>query len=207
MSSSKSIEAEIQKLESDLVPVNSRLDEKVNQFANELVPAVADWMTKEVKSQVQRNSEKVNSSGVETLRDLKADLSALIARLPEVCSGAIGKPEEWPHRRPVIALAQRQSGNQESFFATVFRKSISPLGAVLKKHNLLEVPTGHVNTWEPTSSGNFRYAINPGFDERNFPSAGKYSEIRAGGKKIETELEVKRKELSKAKALELWDEA
>lgn len=207
MSSSKLIEEEIQKLEAELIPVSSQLDAKLEEFTHALEPAVAAWMTAEVKGQVVRNSEKVNSSGVETLRDLKSDLSALIARLPEVCANAMGKPEEWPHRRPAIALAHRQSSTNESFFAAVFRKSISPLGAVLNKYNLLKEPTGHVSSWEHTSAGNFRYAINPGFDERNFPSATQYNEIRAGCKKKEAELEAKRQELSKAKASELWDEA
>lgn len=207
MSSSKLIEAEIQKLEAELVPVNSQLDAELQEFTHALVPAVAEWMTAEVKRQVVRNSENVNSSGVETLRELKFDLSVLVARLPEVCASAMGKPEEWPHRRPAIALAQRQSSSKESFFAAVFRKSISPLGAVLNKYNLLKEPTGHVSSWEHTSAGSFRYAINPGFDECNFPSAGQYNKIRAGCKQKEAELEAKRQELSKAKARELWDEA
>jgi hypothetical protein len=207
MQTSQQLEHNIQQLESVLAPVTKELDMLIREFAAALPPAVEAWMNAEVKRKVDENASKVNAGGVEPLRPIKADLAVLVAQLPTICQAAIGKPEDWPHRRGLGVTPQRESSSRESFFAAVFRSAINNVGALLNKYGLLTDPPGYVRSWERAGTDQFRYAFNPGFDERNFASVQQYNLLRTSHKRQVEELEAKRLDLAKARARELWDEA
>ena len=95
----------------------------------------------------------------------------------------------------------------ESHAAATFRRAISPVADLLAKHGLLRVRANHVGEWESAPGGGYRYAINSGFNERHFPILKQYQEVRVSLTKELERLEEKRKELAKARAQELWDEA
>lgn len=206
MSSSKGIEAEIQQLEQQLAPVSAQLDAKIQAFASALPTSAAAWMNAETKRRIEENADRVNAAGLESLRQLKSQLTELIATLPELCVKAVASEKDWPHRQPPASPSQSYKSPGESYFASVFRTVISNLGALLDRHGILKEPSGRIGSWEK-SSGGFRYAINPGFDERSFQPLREYNDLR-GKCKAQTEaLETKRQELAKAKARELWDAA
>jgi len=167
MASSKSIEVEIQQFETQLAPISSKLDSKIREFAAALPPNVADWMQTETKRRIEENAEKVAAAGVDSLRQLKSELTELVSKLPELCTNAIGNESQWPHHRAPAGRRDSSAHVSESYFFTVFRTSISHLGALLHKHGLLNRQAGSIAIWEG-SGNNFRYCINPGFDERKY---------------------------------------
>ncbi|HTG32264.1 MAG TPA: hypothetical protein VLB76_04985 [Thermoanaerobaculia bacterium] len=207
MKSSKELETKIQQLELELVPLTAQLDDKIKAFASDLSSVVEAWMAAETKRRVEANAERVNAAGIESLRKLKADLSKLVARLPELCGKAIGSEEDWPHRQPVATHKAGHLNSGESYFSGVFRTAINHLGAVLNNHGLLEEPAGYARSWERSSGNQFRYAFNPGLDENRLAPVVDYQKIRANHKLQSEELEKMRQELVQARARELWESA
>lgn len=205
MTSSVDIQKEIAHIEELLEPINEALDQLCREFASELPSVVEKWMNTTTQRKVEELAEKINEAGLEPLRLLKVDLAELVSRLPDLCTQAIGPVGEWPHRNT------KKSGStaygHESHAAASFRKAINHLGAVFAKHGLLESRSGYSREWEPAGNGAFKYAFNPGFDERNFSSLVRYKELRAKQKRQLDLLESKNQELAKAKARELWNEA
>lgn len=206
MLSSKQLQAEIDSLEASLEPANTELDHLYGEFGKALPADVEQWMKSHVKRRVEENSGKINAGGVEPLRQIKAEFAALIQRLPQLCDAALGERDQWPHRKKSSNPGQYESRSGETYSAACFRRSINHLGTLLAKHGLVGDKTGYVGEWE-VAGGHYRYAINPGFDERRFPVLKEYQEKRVAQATKHKELEAKIEEHSKAKARELWDDA
>ena len=206
MTSSNQIESEIVQLEASLEPIAAELDNFYAQFGEALVPEVEAWMRNNVRRRVEENAQKINEAGLEMVKQIKAELATLVARLPGICTEAIGTPEQWPHRRDRSSSGDRDSTSRESYSAASFRRAINHLGPLLAKHGLIDEKRGYVPEWEKSGTG-FRYAINPGFDERRFPVLQEYQKKRQEQRQKLEELSAKRTELEKTRARELWDEA
>jgi hypothetical protein len=140
------------------------------------------------------------------VKQIKAELASLVALLPKICIEAIGTPEQWPHRRDPASSSDRDPASKESYSAASFRRAINQLGPLLAKHGLMDEKRGYVPEWEKSGNG-YRYAINPGFDERGFPVLQEYQKKRQEQRQKLEQLLAKRTELEKTKARELWDEA
>lgn len=208
MSSSRLVESEIQQIEQQIAPISSHLDAKIKAFADALPPAVAAWMNSEVKALIENNAKEVTDAGIESIRELKSELARLLDILPEVCREAVSNENEWPHRQAVGTASSTYGRPREPYFTDVFRTAISELGPLLKKHGLLKDRPGYAHpAWEELPGGKFRYSINPGFEDRDFPAVLEYTHLLREHKALVEELERKRVELSKARVLELWDEA
>lgn len=206
MLSSTVLEAEVLQLNTQIAQLSSQLDAKMGAFAASLPAVAATWMTKETKDRIECNAAKVNAAGLDKVREIKSDLGALIATLPEKCENAIAHESDWPHRR-VAATAQsteRQS-DREYYFISVFRDVISHLGGILDRHGLLVEPFGRHPSWTRSVDGNFRYGINPGFEPHTLQSVAEYNVLLIHLRSIVGELERKQDELARAKATELWD--
>lgn len=208
MSTSKTIEAEIYNLEATVKPSLTTLDAKVQEFAAELPAVAAAWLKEEVKRRIGYHADQINEAGVEAVRNLKNDLDQLIGQLPDICSNAVGKPEEWPHNKSTNKTdTYRNTNSREEYFAAVFRKAINPLGTILSKYDLIKERKGYVPSWERATDGSFRFAISPGFDARKFPSLMEYSALLKEHQSRQKELDLLRQNLAKARASELWDAA
>ncbi len=207
METSKDIEDNIAKLEADINPINDKLDNELNSFSKELVNEVEAWMKKELSRKIEDNAETVNAGGLEPLRMVKADFNSLVEKLPVICEKAIGEKESWPHYIKKNASRSSNAKRNEPYFAAIFRKAINPLGSLLETHALLSEPKGHVASWKKITSGEFEYAINPGFRESEFKSIHEYNSLRKRHAELVIEVDKKQKELAKAKARELWNEA
>ena len=208
MNSSTQIQEEISYIEKQLEPMNEGLDQLYREFGVTLPSYVEKWMREATKRKVEERAERINEAGLEPLRRLKADLSELVARLPDLCVQAIGPSSEWPHRKRLSA--RRTASNDytsESSAAASFRKAINNLGALFAKHGLLDSAPGRSQEWKPTGQGGYKYVFNPGFDERNFPCLVRYKEQCVRQQSQLDLLESKRQELAKARARDLWDEA
>jgi hypothetical protein len=208
MQNSQQLQSEIDDLELKIAPLNVQLDKLYEQFAVSLVPEVTKWMNNHVRRKVDENATKVNAGGVEPLRQIKAELAELIAQLPKICREAIGSPEQWPHRdAPASRIESIPSGSSEPYTVACFRRAINHLGALLGRHGLIVEKSGHYGEWKSAGKGGYRYNINPGFDARNYPVLKEYEANRAERRKLGEAIVEKQKELEKAKARELWDEA
>jgi hypothetical protein len=200
------IEDKISDLQTELNPIANKLDAEVIAFSNELISHVKEWMEKELTRKIGDNAEMVNAEGINFLKETKASFNTLINTIPNICENAIENKHSWPHRITESTSTNKPT-NKETFFAASFRRAINPLGKLLDANKLLGTPTGHVATWERTKDGEFRYSINPGFASRNFNSVQAYQELRSRHDTLTKEIESNQKELVKAKALELWNEA
>ncbi len=212
MSSSKSIEVEIQQLETQLSPISSKLDSKIREFAAALPRNVAYWMRTETKHRIEENAEKVTAAGVESLRQLKSDLAGLISQLPELCVKAIGNESQWPHHRAPFGMRDSSVHvtDYESYFyfSTVFCTSINHLGVLLHKYGLLNRGVGSRSAWRALGNNTFRYYCNKsGFDGQEYPAVVEFKDLMKEHESIAEKLEQKRAELIKAKATELWNDA
>jgi len=207
MTTSQKIQSEIAALEVSLAPINAQLDALYEKFAADLVPHVAKWMNNNVRRRIEDNATKVNSGGIEPIRQIKADLANLIEQLPEICRKAIGTPEQWPHRAVPSLKTNAGSQTNEPYSAACFRRAINPLGSLLAKHGLFVEKPGHFGEWESVGANGYRYKINPSFDARNFPTLQQYQDKRVESNNLKDAIAEKLKELEKAKARELWDAA
>lgn len=207
MPSSQEIQAEIEQIEVGLEPVNAELDRLYIEFGKALPASVEAWMTNHVRRRIEEHAATVNAGGVEPLRQIKAELNVLFQRLPEICTAALGEPAKWPHRHSPSTPGAPEPRSRETHSAASFRRAISHLGFLLAKHGLIADKPGYVSEWEKVAGDQYRYAINPGFDERRFPVLMEYREKRSEQLKQLEMLELKRQELTKARAGELWNEA
>lgn len=207
MPSSQQIQSEIAALEETLEPANAELDRLYAKFGNALPAEVESWMRARVRQRIEASAERVNAGGIEPLRQIKSDLNSLVQRLPEICSQAIGTPEQWPHRRSTTQSERINTASNESHPAATFRRAINHLGALLAKHGLLTGRPGHASEWEQFGNDQYRYSINPGFDERRFADLVEYQQKRHAQVRQQKLLEVKHQELAAARARELWDDA
>lgn len=206
MKLSEKIQAEIQRLEQELEPLNVQLEGKIRKFASESLPAAAaTWMDGEVKRRVESNAARIHEIGVEKLGQLKSELSELKRKLPEHARDAIAEEQEWPHREKQNPNSSSYGSSRTDYFHNVFRTVINNLGSLLAKHDLIKEPAGYSPSWRPVGANRFEYAINPGFDLRNFPVLTEYEETRKKQRQTAGELTKKRQELVTAKAGELWD--
>ncbi len=163
-------------------------------------------MRNSVIGRIEDNAQKFTAGGIEAARLIKSDLADLIEQLPQTCVHAIGTQDQWPHRRTSAEQSSCEAKTCETYSAASFRRAISPLGMLLAKHELLTEKEGYIPEWEKAGNG-YRYATNPGFDERRFPALQEYNRKRQEQKKLLEQLQDMSEELGKVKARELWDEA
>lgn len=206
MASSSQIQVEISKIEAAIEAVNAELDRLYAEFGKALPTTVEAWMKSEIQRRIEDNAEAVNSRGIDVLRLVKADLSALISDLPRLCELALGSSDKWPHRQSSKPSVGPGSNIGEQHPAATFRRAINHLGELLDKHALIAEKPGYSPSWK-REGGSIRYAINPGFDERQYPALMQYQDKRKALTAQNKLLDEKRGELAKAQARELWNEA
>lgn len=206
MKTSKELKTEIENIERTLLSMDTELNEKVRLFASLLPAAAETWIRTEVQRKIEESSSKVEEMGILPLKQLKTDLTDLISGLPDICAKAVENEQLWPHKISIFSNVHNSSAGG-SYFADVFRNVISHLGNILDKHGLLKPKREQSQSWEKISLTEWRYCINPGFDERNFPPLVSYRTLRANHIQVTAELERMRQEFSKAKAREMWESA
>jgi hypothetical protein len=206
--SSDQIALELQRVEADKQAFAEQLDEYIVKF-QEGLPIVAEaWIKKHVDSTLREESDRIEQLGLERLGELKRKLNQLISRLPEIVQAETSDKSNWPHYQPV-PVPGLGGGVDEGFFNRTFRNVISHLGELLNEFGLVRPRQGHAPLWDATGVKTFRYALNPGFELNQVPqfdSAG-FNKTLADYRKVEKSHQELTKQLSQAKARELWDKA
>ena len=198
---STEIEMEIATLQQRSDHLKERLDYLIQRFQAELPNAAESWIRKEVKRQIEDCPETVAGLGAEKLGSFKAKVHALVASLPDIAKKETSDAAVWPHYRALDTYGYG-AGKDEPFLTRVFRDVISHLGAILDEFGFLKNQKGV--SWARTPHG-FRYAIDPMFDLSSAPSANEYERAYKEFRSVAENLEMKQKELAKAKAKELWE--
>lgn len=205
---SKSKRAELEELEKRKNELHKQLDQKLQDFIDQLPSLAETWIKSETRRKIEDNPEHVLELGTERMGELKQKMNALIEQLPSICDTINDNKDKWPHRKKQAKTQPSMIGSEigkESFFPSCFRVVISHLGAVLGEFGLVTEQADKYNTWEKVADGKYRYQINPGFDGRDVPAVNEYNEIMKEYEVIAPEINIKLEELEKSKAGELWD--
>ncbi len=203
---STTVQAQLTDIENKLSASAHRLDAIVEEYRGQL-PSLADtWIRKEVDSRIKDNPDKVQSLGLERLKELKLELANLIARLPQIAHKETEDRSDWPHYRVEVKSGYGR-GENESFFSKAFHNVISHVASILHQFGLLTEPKGHVKVWEDRGNGKFRYIINTGFMFMAVPTRDRFNEAFKEWEALESQAGRLQTELSQAKAKELWDSA
>ena len=203
---SKALEKEVAGLELSQNALLGSLDSMVPECRLTLAQAASKWMNAEVERFVTSDYQHVQEMGLDRLREFKAAVTEAIAGVESFVATRTSDLSQWPHRA-TPAKRTAESGYQEPYLEAHFRTTISTLGASLKQFGFIKAGQTHGGAWNETSPGIVRYAINPGFETRQHPPLANYLTSLNEHRASATRLSVKREELSKAKAKELWNSA
>jgi hypothetical protein len=199
------LEAELTDVQGRLDPLSKQLDSLLSQFSSSIEPDVEAWISAEARRQIEANHAKVNAGGIEFVREIKTDLSALRNNLQTICGNALGSSTRWPHN---TALNEQDfyTFSNNDFFSDVFRRAIASLGTILYNHGLIDDRSTD-KSWKRGNVTGFEYAYNPGFDSRKHPSIDTYKELLRAHLELRKSISQLAEEIEKAKTRELWDEA
>ena len=203
---SADIQTEIRKIAVQIQGLLTRLDEKINTFVSELPAAVEVWMESEVQRKVVESADRILQMGPDGVGVFKAQLSQLYEKLPEICNRAASNQNAWPHRPGASANRPNPQTNNDSYFDGVFRRAISHLGPLLREHSLIKTNLGQRSSnWERINEGTVNYVgLDLGYKVHGLPVLQDYEQIRVKLIQLQNALSMKRDELEKAKAKELW---
>jgi len=203
---SDEIAREVADLERQHTALGVQLDQLMLASRAEIAARAADWIKREVERQVESQPDKIQALGVEGIRTLKTRIADLTARLPAIVEAETATRTRWPHNTVVVP---EESGGriEESFLGAVFRNTISALGPILTEFNLLDERREYTPSWRRDTTGQLRYAIDPGSDPQAGGPVAQYSKGVQRYRSMEKELEQKRVALAKERARELWNSA
>ena len=205
MKSRTELEAELEKVERQLTPTTKELDELLKQFAISVVPEVKEWIKKEAIRQMEESYVKVNESGVDYVRNFKADVTALLETIDTTCLSALGPNDRWPHNKE-LQQQDLYASSQNDFFSDVFRRSVSSLGRILDTHGLLSDQKQN-SSWRRATAKGYEYAYHTGFDGRKYDEVSSYRELLRKHWELKQSASRLKVDIEKAKTRDLWDEA
>jgi hypothetical protein len=188
------IESKINEIENNIATASKNLSQQMEVVKDEFPSLAGDWIKRHTERKVVDCSTVSEELGIEGLTNLKSDMNDLITNLKEIVE------KEWDSKTSVTL-----GGSEESFFRSRFRLAINHLAPVLNKYGLLVEKEGHYPDWKQKTEGKWSYQINHGFDERNVESIVTYNKILKEKSDLEKELQKVNKELSAAKAKEMWN--
>jgi hypothetical protein len=203
---STEIQQVISKLETQVSAKKLELESIIEEFRRELPAHAESWMKRRVESAIETHAAKVEALGLERVQALKAEVSQLFSRLPQIVRAETADPRDWPHNRPADTSGYGE-GRNEPFFDKAFRGVISHVATVLHRYGLLESPKGYAEEWNRIGEGRFRYGLNPGFQDMHLASVSRHQAVFSEWERMNKELATAKADLSKAKARELWDSA
>jgi len=181
--------------------LQNQLSKKIEEYFHQLPSLAEPWIKMETRRRIENNSELAQELGSERLGELKRKMNSLINQLPEICDKIKQNRIDLPHRK------EKDRGKiprRESYFASCFRDTISHLGSLLNAFGLIEEKNGNFPSWKE-HNGEFVYQLSPSFDGGAIKPVNEYNEILKKYENILSVLEIKRKELEKTRAGELWD--
>lgn len=200
------IEASIVELERKLHQMNKVLDEQLKNISFFVLSKFArSWIEAEVRRKIEANAVLISKVGVEKLRELKTDLLMLTKNLAQLAEDAIADERRQLHNEKIKRNVENVSHAIKNYLESAFRVLVSNLGALLEKYGLISDPTSSVISWESDDGGVFRYQLKLEVDLQKNSYVLNYEKSLKEQWEMSSELAVKREELIRARAGELWD--
>lgn len=201
MRPSSEIEKEISELTAKLAPLDEKSSVYEDEFYSQLPQKVAQWGKAEARRAAERKPDRMQEMGVEGLGVFKRELEEWAEGLDEVVKDL----RAWAKRRSENAQAYSgHSQNTENPFESEFRKAGNTLGPLLEKNGFLVKTGSKDETWKFHYS-DWKYQYGVGFDWRQWDCLVKRSQVLGERGSIKKDIEKLEKELTAAKAAELWD--
>ncbi len=197
MSSVEQISEEIREFEARIESQEAELDKCIKAFGTDMIPLVADWMDAEVRRLIEANPQRWNQAGVDEVRAVKAALSQLKERLPDICNEATGEAFQIPHNNLGTSLDARNRYPEECF-----KRAVRPLGELLEQFDLVPARGGQ---WERDSSRSFTHTGHTGIRAPEVMT--RYASLNTDRDNSVSRLRRKQDDLEKAKVRLLWDQA
>lgn len=187
----------------------SQMDTLYKAIQDAMPSEAATWMDKEVERRITDNPEHVQSMGMNSLKALKSKLETLKGKLVELVASEFENSKRWPHHAEIKEGNKPSPDEQriEPHPNEAFRNVISNLGAILDEFGLLKESVGHISSWKKMGVGKFRYAINPGYGMNADAILKDYFRMLQDYVSVNKHIQSIQRQISEAKATELWKKA
>lgn len=196
------LEAELKAVESKLVTSSAQMERLLQSFATSIAPDVSSWIDEAAVRSVEENHEATIAGGLEFVRAVREDVTALKRDAVAISTAALGGQEQWPHNKELTA-SEFYSKNTD-FFGAVHRRAVSSLGKVLSKHGLLN-PSDR--SWQRGIGGRYEYAYHSGFEAKKYAEIGAYQDLLKDHHALKVNAARLRTLIEKSKARALWDDS
>lgn len=191
------------------------LFDPMEQVVAQFVAATKDWATATYKSWVQRQvqdkPERVTSLGMDGLRQMKAELSELVAELPRIVEKTVEQNAFWSHRPDAPRPVFTHSGDPHEYTRAreplneAIRDLLAPLGSLLIKYRFASSQQG--TDWQPLGGDRVRYRYGLTHSREMAEALQRYGQLNlqhAGA--VQKRADAERKKLA-AQAADLWESA
>lgn len=191
-------------LEHDRDVQNVTLDEKAKAIVAAFPLQVRQWIEREIRSVVGAHPAITEQHG-ERLSEMKNEMKALLAKMPQMVQEMIGSSGTWPHRdEKFLTAAVQVTDRRNDYWGDGFRKCINGCGALLQKYSYMKDASVSSVPWRIGSDGKITY-----FSALDIKGAelNSYEASLAAAVSKWREILDFRQQLRKAKASESWDQA
>lgn len=157
---SQEIRNKITALEDKLREPLDRLDSLIEQFLNEIVPAVQDLMDLDIKERIMRNAVNFLELPDDRISQIRKRYDEVEQDLVSKAEDILNKDQTWPHRSQCL---DRQFNERcKRWFDAVARHLIMSYGTVLEEGGLLDDVVGagsqrKEGKWHRDDDGNLSY--------------------------------------------------
>lgn len=196
------LEAELKDVEAKLATSSGQLDTLLQSFATSVAPDVSTWISDAAVRSVEEHHQAAIVGGVEFVRAVRADVTALERDAVAISIAALGAQEQWPHNKDLAA--SDFYSNRNDFFGAVHRRAVSSLGQVLSKHGLLNSADG---SWKRGIGGRYEFAYHSGFEAQKYAEIGAYQDLLREHHERKLNADRLRILIEKSKARALWDDS
>jgi hypothetical protein len=196
MATSREIEAEIAKLETDINNARKELDGTAERFIQETEQQMKDWIAREVKSLVATKPDQIAKLSDEQIKDMKRKVAEVSNNVREFASKiALSFQPYFPRHQADPTPARR-----DYLVEYVYRETVSSVGRVLNEFGLID----RDGNWRPRRDGSFRYSISVSHNVTP-PALSIYATQLEKHDSLVDSLSQRRRDLERAKAVERFE--
>ncbi len=206
------IDERITGLEDSVARRVAKMEDVMARFVSATESFAAEWYRKTVQQAVSDAYAKVNERTGEGLDALKADLEDAILRVPELVRERLDNDKLWDHRSERKSVSTGVTGTygpqgrgDEPSLNAAIRGTLSPVGALLRKHGLLGDKT--TSNWKGGPTGTLVFPYGFDFSPEMKPILEEYSEDDRQLRHYRQELSELREAKGRAEALQRWEAA
>jgi len=165
------------------------------------------WIDEQVKWQIEKNSETLNSLTIEELSNFKSEVNALKNKLYILFDNEFSDSTRYPHNLDIEKEVDSLNLIQSDYIEDVFRVVINNLGGILNSFGTISEELYIHSTWKKFGQDSYHYATNLGLDKYPEFGANEYRNVCREISEIKIRLVDKQRALSEASAKDRWKKA